>query len=131
MIQSGRNFKPKPVQVIIVLTLLKQNLDQKIASGEQKGHSGWGTRVWTLENLKQSLFEMGFFPNDIEQMDADFRDVFYELLATGAIDLQNNVCSISTESEQARQLITLVNAHPLSKFFRDLHATINKLPSQS
>lgn len=119
------------MQVIIALTILKQSLDQKIASTDQQAHSGWGTRVCTLENLKLSLFEMGFFPNNTEQMDTDFRDVIFELLATGAINLQNNVCSISTESEEGKQLVTLVNAHPLSKFFRDLHATINKLQSQT
>lgn len=130
MLKLERHNKLKPIQVITILALLKQSLDQKISSDDQQGHSGWGTRVCTLENLKLSLFEMGFFPGDVEQMNADFQDLIFELLATGAIDLKNKVCSISPESEQGKQLITLVNTHPLSKFFRDLHTTINKLQPQ-
>lgn len=133
--QLGRDGKLKPIQVIIVLSLLKQRLDQKLASGDQQAHSWRGTMIvpdhgCTLENLKLSLFQMGFLPDDAEQMDTDFRDAFFELLATGAIDLQNKVCSISPESEQGKQLITLITTHPLSKFFRDLHTTINKLQPQ-
>lgn len=107
MVHLGRDGNLKPVHVIIVLAILRQQTDPQCQQA-------------SLENLKRTLFEMSFLPGDTERVETAFREAFYELLITGAIDLLDGNCSINPESELGRRLTTLAKEHPLTKFMRSV-----------